>query len=327
MPGRQARKRIHFVRATYNVGAEPALSLETMVRRALRNRSVTASQVPIPALGIMETRQKVVPNRGFIRMALGAGAPGESMSTMGLTVAGEGDTDYANAPPHNRAFKLSDAFVLVEGNELLVMVDGMRLGSVALYLRLLLGVAGQPAAHSAFELAPVGDPDKEAVLAEEGVSALKLSGSAYAAENPDALAPGADATGLVEQLWANLTGKIRDVFEYEAGNDQERARLAASWGDLKVTTTIRARGGSRADPIVLQNLQGIGIDLIEDAPVGMDLQIVTGQGSKVSPSELVLGKYVTVDRQDRRNDLSIPDMWSELEDYRIELGQQGRWNP
>jgi hypothetical protein len=66
--------------------------------------------------------------------------------------------------------------------------------------------------------------------------------------------------------------------------------------------------------------------LIEDNPVGMNILIETGRGSKVSPDELVLGKYITASRLERRNDLSILDMWGELEGYRAELREQRRWN-
>lgn len=326
MASRTARKRIHFVRAVYNVGAEPEFPLATLVRRAVRGRSLTATQVAIARVGVMEIRSRHMPNNGPIKMAIGAGTPDEAISTMGLDVPDENDTDLVRAPPRNRAFKMADAFCLVEGNELLVIVDGMRLGAVEQYLRLLLGVANQPAEHSAFELHPVGDPSKEQVLTDEGVSALRLTGTAYAAENAAALAAGADATGRIERLWSTLVGQVRDVFMHEAESQGERDRLAHSWGDLKVTTTIRARGGSRADPAVLDGLQELGLDLIEDSPAGMNIQIETSKGSKVSPEELVLGKYVSASRLERRNDLSIMDMWAELDAYRQELREQQRWN-
>jgi hypothetical protein len=326
MAARTARKRIHFLRAAYNEGVEPDLPLAALVRRALRGRSVTETQVAIARVGVIETRQRHMPNSGFIKLALGAGTPEEAISTMGLDIPGEDDADQVRAPPRNRAFKMADAFCLIEGNELLVIVDGMRVGAVAQYLRLLLSAANQPAQNSAFELHPVGNPSKEDVLNEEGVSALKLTGTAFAAEAPGAIAPGAEATGMVERMWSTLLGQLRDVFLLEADDATERDQLAQSWGDLKVTTTIRARGGSRASPVVLEGLQDLSLELIEDNPVGMNILIETGRGSKVSPDELVLGKYITASRLERRNDLSILDMWGELEGYRAELREQRRWN-
>jgi hypothetical protein len=326
MARRQATKRIHFVRAVYAEDTHPEETFETMIRRALRRLPAAGdTEVPVASLGILSTRRRTNSNRGALRLAIGAGAPGEAMSTMGLHVQAEDDADQANAPPRDRAFKIADAFCLIEDDELLVMVDGMRIGAVETYLRQLLAQANQPPENAAFGLLPVGDPSKEDILGDEGVRSLRLSGTAFAATRAAAGTVRDGTAGSIAAMWRGMTKDLRDIFQSEARDDQQREILARHWADLNVVTTIKAKGGMRGEPAVLESLQSVGMDLIEDVPAGVNIQIVTNHGSKISPSELVLGKFVVMQRQNERNDLSIVDVWAELDQYRLDLRKQKRW--
>ena len=323
---RHARKRIHYVRATYGPGMHPANSyFETVTRHSLRQLpNMGDTEIPVSGLGILATRHRNAPPR-TMRLAIGAGAPGEAMSTMGLQIARQDDADIANPPPRDRAFKIADAFCLLDRDEVLVLVDGMRIGSVESYLRLLIERTNQPAGHSAFEFRPVSNTTRQELLEDEGVRELRMSGTAYAASQLLGEEGASLGDGVIRGMWDTFKSNVRALFEQEVHSPQERDTLANHWSDLNIVATIKARGGSRAEPIVLQSLQGVGMDMIEDSPAGLDIQIVTRQGSRVSPSELVLGKYVNLTRQNDRNDLSTDDVWSALNEYRLELRQQGRW--
>lgn len=324
--GRPARKRIHYLRAVFAPGARSSIKFETMIANALRALpNMARTEVPIASHGVIAIRTRQ-PTRGRLKLAIGAGAPGESMSTMGLRVHAQTDAEVAEAPPENRAFKTADAFCLVSGDEVLLLVEGMRVSLVENYMRQLLAKANQPAGHSAFELRPVGDQNQEAILADEGVKELKLSGTAYQAEAElNRVEYGDTAEGIISRLWAETKDRVRSLLTEQVENERERQVLADHWADLNITTTIQAKGGSRAEPVVLESMQNAGLELIDESPDNVTVTLVTEKGTTISGSSLVLGKFVNLSRNDERNDLPYMDVFLALEQYQAELIQQRRW--
>lgn len=325
--GRPARKRIHYLRAVFAPGARANIKFETMIANALRALpSMARTEVPIASHGVLAIRTRQ-PTSGRLKLAIGAGAPGESMSTMGLRVRVQTDAEVAEAPPENRAFKTADAFCLVSGDEVLLLVEGMRVSVVQNYLSQLLAKADQPAGHSAFELRPVGDQNQEAILADEGVKELKLSGTAYQAEAElNRVEYGDTAEGIISRLWAETKDRVRSLLTEQIENERERQVLADHWADLNITTTIQAKGGSRAEPVVLESMQSAGLELIDESPDNVTVTLVTEKGTTISGSSLVLGKFVNLSRNDERNDLPYMDVFFALEQYQAELIQQRRWH-
>lgn len=326
--GRPARKRIHYLRAVFARGARRGgIDFETMIANALDALPTMArTEVVIANHGILAIRSRQ-PGRGRLKLAIGAGAPGESMSTMGLRVRAQTDTEVAELPPENRAFKTADAFCLISVDEVLVLVDGMRVSAVQKYLSQLLAKADQPAGHSAFELRAVGDQDQEAILADEGVKEVRLSGTAYQAEDELARVEyGNSSEGIIFQLWEETKDRVRSLLSEQTENNRQREILAEHWADLNITTTIKAKGGSRAEPVVLDSMQGAGQELVEERPDNVRVTLVTQNNTEISGTSLVLGKYVNVSRNDECNDLPYMDVFLKLEQYQSELIQQGRWH-
>lgn len=325
--GRPARKRIHYLRAVFAPGARRNIRFETMIANALQTLPTMArTEVAVASHGVLAIRHRQAA-RGRVKIAIGAGAPGESMSTMGLRVRAQTDTEIAESPPENRAFKTADAFCLISGDEVLMLVEGMRVSVVESYLSQLLAKANQATGHSAFELRPVGDQDQEAILADEGVKEVRLSGTAYQAEAELARAEyGNTSEGIIFQLWEETKDRVRSLLSEQVENDRQRQVLAEHWADLNITTTIQAKGGSRAEPVVLESMQNAGLELIEERPDNVSVTLVTEKGSKISGSSLVLGKFVNLSRNDERNDLPYMDVFLALEQYQTELIQQRRWH-
>ena len=283
------------------------------------------TEVVLTALGILAIRNRNVGDRK-IKLAIGGGAPEEAMSTMGLRVRRNADAEAPTAPPNNRAFKTSDAFCLISGDEILLMVEGMSTTAVQEYFRRLLQAAGQPAGHAAFEFRPVGDQEQQEVLAAEGVKELRLSGTAYQAQAELARQEyGDSAQGIISSLWEETKERFRSLLSEQVSDERELQVLAEHWADLNITTTIKASGGSRAEPVILEVMQNAGLDLIEERPENVQVTLVTRQGTVMAGSSLVLGKYVNLVRQNGRNDLSYFDVWTSLETYLVELIDGGRW--
>jgi len=283
------------------------------------------TEVAIPALGIVAVRHRD-PSRRRIKLAIGGGAPGESMSTMGLQVRRETDAERASNPPANRAFKTSDAFCLISNDDVLLVVEGMRTNAVENYLRALIQRSNQPAGHSAFEFRPVGDQEQQEILETEGVKELRLSGTAYQAQHELVRQEYGDGSaGVIEQLWEETKDRFRSLLANQASNERELAVLAEHWGDLNITTVVKASGGTYAEPVILETMQNAGLELIDERPDNVDVTLVTKNNSVIAGSSLVLGKYVNLTRQNERNDLSYFDVWEALEAYLTELVEQGRW--
>lgn len=325
--GRPARKRIHYLRAVFAQGARGNIKFETMISNALRTLPTMArTEVQIANHGVLAIRNRQGA-RGRLKLAIGGGAPGESMSTMGLRVRAQTDAEVAEHPPENRAFKTADAFCLVSGDEVLMLVEGMRVSVVESYLSQLLSLANQPAGHSAFELRPVGDQDQETILADEGVKEVKLSGTAYQAEAELARTEYGDTSeGIIFQLWKETKDRVRSLLSEQVENERERQILAEHWANLNITTIIQAKGGSRAEPVVLQSMQSAGLELIDERPDNVSVTLITEKGSMISGNSLVLGKFVNLSRNDERNDLPYMDVYIALEQYQDELIQQQRWH-
>ena len=324
---RPARKRIHYLRAVFAQGARGNIKFETMIAQALTALPTMArTEVQIASHGVLAIRSRQ-PTRARLKLAIGGGSPGESMSTMGLRVRAQNDSDLAENPPDNRAFKTSDAFCLISGDEVLLLVEGMRVNVLQTYFQRLLAAANQVAGHSAFEFRPVGDQDQQAILADEGVKEVKLSGTAYQAEAELQQAEyGNTSESIIFQLWEATKDRVRALLSEQVENERERQVLADHWADLNITTTIQARGGSRADPVVLESMQNAGIELIEERPDNVNVTLVTEKGSTISGSSLVLGKYVNLSRNEEQNDLPYMDVFLALEQYQAELIQQRRWH-
>src|SRR5690554_2489087 len=143
MSRRPAYKKIHYVRAIYNPNTHPGAPFVELVRQALQARpNVSDTKVTMSTLGLVGVRQRHSqwndPGQP-LRLALGAGAPGEAMGTFGADVQADQDHDAPTDPPARRAFKLADAFVLVDQDELLICTDGSMRGysSVCKYFRAL----------------------------------------------------------------------------------------------------------------------------------------------------------------------------------------------
>ncbi len=314
-----AQKRIHYVRAIY--GQHPGDSLEKSVRAALNQlKKVADTEVRHPELGVIAIRHRDLQQSDFLRIAIGMGVPDESMSTLGIGVATATDSDQATAPPNRRAFKLSDAFCLIDDDDLLVCADGgIRLGAVNMYLSRLLAAANAAPASQAFELRARFNSDRAKTLAAEGVKELKISATAYNAYAQDG------ASGWLQAGWLRMIEKLREAFEKEARSDTDRDALVRHWGELNISATINVKGGSKGEPVVVKSLVDVANEAAADAPDGTDVELITGRGNRVGAQELTLGRTVPIKRLSKQNDLDFTDAWNKLSAYRQELVGSKRW--
>ncbi len=320
MARRPSRKRIHYVRAVYNSGAGPDASFESSLRQALKARAqVDETAVEIASHGIVQIRNRRT-TKAPVLLAIGAGMPGEEMSTMGIDVDTAADTDDAEPPPKNRAFKIADAFVLVSGNEVLVCLDGMRTSTLRSYLSQFLAAALGTADVAGFELDPVHDLDQQEILAREGVKELELAGTMLEANNKLS-----KSDGPVARAWNKLVSSFHDILAKEADGSAEEHELAEELGNLNVRAIIHVAGGRRAEPVLHEIMAKAGIAAMDEEVSDASVTLVTTENTRISTDSLILAKYVNLSRQENKNDLSYFETWAALEEYQAELVNRGHW--
>lgn len=327
MPRRPATKKLHYVRAVYTPNNRPQESFSSLVRTALqRLPNVANTKVSIRTLGVVGVRQR---HSGWenaaepMMLAIGAGAPGESFGTFGADVAAAHDDDAPEPPPENRAFKLADAFVLLDEDELLICADGAMRGysSVARYLRALFDQANLSPNTQTFDFEPASNQEKRRTLELEGVREMTLKGTLYAATQE---LDGQEPDGMTS-AWRRFRRGVQGVFAEEVEDDTERALLAGHWGDFNVTTTIAPSGGSRAEQVVLSTLDEAALDVIDEIPDDSEVVIHTRKGNKIRSGDVILTKDVRLERKVDQNDLDHLEVWDELQIFRSELLQRGAW--
>ncbi|MDW7746577.1 hypothetical protein [Halomonas sp.] len=327
MPRRPALKTLHYLRAVYNDNQAPPETFAELVREALqRLPNVGDTKVGISSLGVVGVRQRHSdyedPEQPLL-LAIGAGAPGERMGTFGTDVAADHDDDLPEAPPQDRAFKLADAFMLIEGQELLVCTDGAMRGyaSVEKYLRGLFDRANLPPVVSAFELQPASNQEKRQTLEREGVKEITIKGTMYAATHE---LEGQDPGGFTE-LFRRFRKHCQDYLAEEVEDEREREVLAGHWGDINVTTTIMPSGGTRAEQVVLSSLDDAGLDMVDEIPDDSEVVILTRSGNTIRTGDVVLKKKVRLRRKEQQNDLDAYEVWDELNTFHQELRYRGAW--
>lgn len=323
MSRRPANKTIHYVRATYKKGAAPTKNFEQLVRQAMNKLGrMDETDITMSTLGVVSIRHRETKTGESLRLAIGAGVPGEQMTTIGIKVAAAFDNDQTASAPAKRAFKHGDAFVLIEENDLLVVTDGpFRVNTIGVYLRELFSKAGLKSETAAFELKKVTNQDTKAILAAEGIKELRLGTTMYQATDAlDAL----EAPSSVKARLKSFVGTLKNAFAEDV-SEKELLQLAEHWGELQVNTVISAKGGSRADDVVLEAMLNVGGDVLEETEEGVDVTVITQKGTPVQMNQVTPTKSIRLLRREGANDLINTEVYAELIAYRNELQKKGQW--
>lgn len=324
MSRRPTDKPIHYVRAIYNQKTAPKHTLEQLVRAAMRKLgNMGQTEVSMGSLGTAVIRHRRDDADNPLLLDIGAGVPGEQMTTVGLKVVAAQDVDQSTQPPANRAFKLSEAFVLIDKNDLLIVTEGsFRTPSVAVYLRLLISKANLKAGDSAFELRKVTNQETAAVLEAEGIKELRLNTNMYRATRELDDADGGDHK--VTSTLKSFVGTLRDMFA-EDMSDAKRELLAKHWDEMQVNTVIRADGGSRAEEIVLDVMNIVGQGVLEEEDDSVEVTVITKRNTEIRLGQVTPLKKVRLFRRNDANDLVNTDVYTALKSYRTELINQRQW--
>ena len=316
-----AQKRIHYVRAVYGQ-AKPKDTLESVLRSILKHMPHAGdTEIEHPSLGTLSLRFRNTLDNGGLYLAIGQGVRGESMATIGLKVQTENDLDQPVPPNDGRAFKLSDAFCLIDENDVLLCTDGgLRTQAVSYYIRKLLEKGVAPNASQAVDLVARINQDKADVLSS-GIKSIKVISTAYEATQIQADKKG---DGWLKGGVGGLLEFVRSAFEESIENDAERETLIDNEGDIIVSTEIKVRGGLGGKEVLLRALDEIAMEAAGDIPDGAEMIIMTKEGA-VNSNDVVLQRTKSIKRQNGQNGLDHADAWNRLTEYRAELIGSKLW--
>lgn len=316
-----AQKRIHYVRAVYGE-VKPKDNLEKVLRKVLRAMPTAGdTEVEHPSLGTLSVRFRNTLSRDGLFIAIGQGVEGESMATMGLHVKTESDAERPVPPTDGRAFKLSDAFCLIDDDELLVCTDGsLRVQSVAYYLRSILKAGSAPNESQAMDLVARLNQDKAEVLAS-GIKSMRIISSAYQASRMLKSKKGDD---WLKKGMGGFLDFVRSAFEESIEDEVERQSLIDKESDIVVSTEIKVNGGTNGEEVLLKALDELASEAITDAPVGAEI-IIAAKAGTVSSFDVVLQRLKSIKRRDGQNGFDHADAWNKLAEYRSELIDQRLW--
>ena len=324
MSRRPVQKTINYVRATYNKNTAPSKPLEQLVRSAMiKLGSMAQTEITMGTLGVVCVRHRDSAGEKPLCLAIGAGVPGEKMTTMGLKVTSAIDLDHSAQAPANRAFKLADAFVLLDQNDLLVITEGsFRVATVAAYLRELISKAAMKSGDVSFELRKVTNQNKKQVLENEGIKELRLDTTMYRATQ--VLDSNEDGGTSASAHLKAFVGTLKDLFAEDV-KEAQREMLASHWEEVQVSTVIKAEGGSRAEAIVLEAMKSVGEDVMDEDDDSIDVTVITKKGTPIRLGEVTPTKKARLLRRDGANDLINTEVYRALFEYRDELITQRLW--
>lgn len=314
MTRRKAPKNLSLYRAVYVPNARTLQQYLNAACEAVA--SLDQREVAHPSLGTLRINHHMMERDGlFIHLI--AKVTGESASTVTEVRGARNDNEALLPPPANRSFKNADLFALIRGNHLTICTDGVRVPAFEYYLKNFLPQAGQSNNSVMFEIKNVQNAGTVAILQRGGVKEIKLTGTLFNA-TVERLQGGVGPLHSMSGVVKNLKDQLASVFEKDESDD-----LAEHADQLQVEVVVKARGGSRAEEVVLQKMESVGIELLDDLDNDVGYQIKTNNNKTITPGEMVIHYPVVLERGESSNSLYRGDVFDKLVEAMSKFEREG----
>lgn len=314
MTRRKAPKNLSLYRAVYGANARTLQQYLNAACEAIV--ALDQREVAHPSLGTLRINHHSVDRHGLF-VHLIAKVTGESASTVTEVRGARNDSEALLPPPANRSFKSADLFALLKGNHLAICTDGVRVPAFEYYLKNFLLQAGQSNNSIVFEIKNVQNAGTVAILQRGGVKEIKLTGTLFNAtveRLQEGIGPLHSLSGVVK----NLKDQLASVFEKDENED-----LAEHADQLQVEVVVKARGGSRAEEVVLQQMEHVGIEMLDDLDNDIGYQIKTNNNKTITPGEMVIHHPVVLERGESSNSLYRGDVFDKLVEAMTKFEREG----
>jgi hypothetical protein len=328
MASRKAQKCIQLLRAAFGAMAPAGTTLQQLITQTIatlpkvnRQPNLNATAIESPNHGQLRINRQGL-NGHALEIKVVALAPGENATTVPITLQPADQEEGAATAPNESAFKGGDFFMLVDGNNVLGVGDHLRLGAVERYLRaLFIHILPHQPWAPAFEILPVARQNKVNMLAREGIKAIELNSTLYAAtlEEP------ADGSPLLGSFRSAIDGILESAKALMTADESDE--LNDHLGEVQVKLLINVKGGLRGEERAREAVETLGNALVANGEPTEDEDIspvlITNKGNRVSVTEASISERYAIHRRDRENSLRDEEVWAALRAFRQTLDQEG----
>ncbi len=211
-------------------------------------------------------------------------------------------------PPNNAEFMDGDAFLYVRGNDICLCATAMRAGTVRDFLHKFFVQAEIRKDASEFHLVNALDPDKVAFILKRGVKEIDINGTMHRA-SVDYAKRKAEAVGFIESA--------RKHFNAIVGSQHD-----VTPDGIRVRITLKLDRKRKGITIGHKKLERIAVSIVENEQEMDEYTIITNDGQRISPHEIVLRSQAEIDSMGKSVKRSAA--WEVLLDYYGELADSGQ---
>ncbi|HVC61912.1 MAG TPA: hypothetical protein VND19_16315 [Acetobacteraceae bacterium] len=212
------------------------------------------------------------------------------------------------APPNDSEFMDGDAFLYVRGNDVCLCEISARIGTIRTFLYKFFEQAAIRHDATNFHFLNALDPDKIEFIMRNGVKEIDLRGTMHRA-SVDYAKRKTQAVGAFDWLRKQFNGLVGSPHDVAPDG-------------IRVVITLKSDKRAKGFAIGHKKLEKIAVSIIKNQEDIDEYSIITDNGQKVNPSEIVLHSQVEFDKLGKS--IGRAQAWKALMDYYKELSDTGR---
>ena len=293
---------ISYKRAEYFIEKPGSIRLSACVKAAVDKRTTVQSRTIARGRGqyIRLADCRADEHKG-IYLHLTLDTPGDFASIVPQVpdTAVKFDVRTAQAPP-NTEFMDGDAFVYIRGNDLCICTTALTIAAVHYFLQQFLAIANIRHDAASFDLQNAADTKKLAVIAKHGVKEIELKATLQRYALTHSIRKN-KPLGIMGPLWKYFKGIVA------ADNDVSQDALRVA---LTLTVDGRVKKGIT---LGYKRINEIAVKIVEDQQKGDEYVIVTNDGLRISPTDIILKGGAEIEALGKS--VNREKAWTELINY------------
>ena len=297
-------KVIGYRRAVWLKMPPDGQSLEFFVREVHEKLSKVNNRIVQRYSQKIKSAKPRLLNDGGILLHLTADTSGEAASVVKAHHDEAEDVETGTAPaPSQTEYMDADAFALIVRDDVFICTSGFREKALTFIIAELMEKAGISEFSNQFDLMPSANVDKVKLIENEGVAAIDMRATMYAASE-----------SYIEhkKSYSNaMTGFSNIVTALAGDQDDEVSVDGSAEDDVEISVILKGSGRFRKGISVgHRSIEEIAQNLIENAEQDDEFQIITRSGRRISQSEVYIRTKVTMEKSGKS--VAKESAWKEL---------------
>lgn len=235
-------------------------------------------------------------------------SPGTHSSTLTPKAAGKLDNEGSVGAPAGKEFKTGEAYVLVNGHNLLFCGHGVTYQKCATYIFRLIKSSGYDL--DPIKLHPASNIDKVAILNAQGAKSIRLNVNAYKLSLPE------ENNGWFSQVLSSVGTEVKALIGKDPNRSQEKALE-----NMTIALEIKLEGNSRAAEESKETITDLANEVLVDDDSPLDsFTILTRDGTPITSDDVKLHSTIYVEKNG--TSLNHVAVWDEIFKYYGQLVRQ-----